>query len=100
MPDSRPADYYISCLEGPVFIDFNQAVNGSIYLKRISFDGYRCCTVTDHVSPMDEADARAFKKLTHTQSADQELTERIIKKTLAANRNILWKDALTEYGLR
>jgi hypothetical protein len=44
MPESRKADFYLGCLGGSVFIDFNLANENLISLCRISFDGYGCCT--------------------------------------------------------
>ena len=43
MPNSRPADYYLGCLGGSVFMDFNNYKNERVQLKRISVDGYGCC---------------------------------------------------------
>lgn len=99
MPDTRPAAYYISCLDGSVFMDFDNYGDGRICLKRISFDGYGCCSVTEEAIPMNEADSDAFKKLIETQLSDQAKFERIVKTTIANNKKFLWEDALTEYGL-
>ena len=48
MPDSRKADFYLGCLDGCVFIDFNLTSDRLISLRRISFDGYGCCNLLDN----------------------------------------------------
>jgi hypothetical protein len=99
MSDSRPADYYFNCLDGSVFIDFNDYEGGLIQLVRISFDGYGCCNLHDEAIPMDEFDSRIFKNLTTTATPDQSLLRTIIKKTLSANKHLIWEDALKHYAL-
>ena len=47
MPESRKADYYLSCLDSSVFIDFNRSNENLISLVRISFDGYGCCNLDE-----------------------------------------------------
>lgn len=99
MPASRPADHYLGCLEGSVFMDFDNTENGAIRLRRISFDGYGCCEVTGRVIPMDEADSRAFREMIETTFPDQSRLTTIVKKTIADNRELIWEDALKKYGL-
>lgn len=98
MPPTRLADYYLCYLGGCVFIDFNKNQAKQIQLIRISFDGYGCCNVTD-ATPMEPEDAKAFKAMMKTQILDQSLLIIIIKKTIAANKALLWEDALARYGL-
>ena len=98
MPDSRPADYYLGCLDGSVFIDFNNHGSKLVSLKRISFDGYGCCNLNDQVIPVDKEDSTAFKKMIKTQLIDQEILTTIIKKTITDNKKLLWEEALAEYG--
>jgi hypothetical protein len=98
MPDSRPADYYLGCLDDSVFIDFNNYNSEQVFLKRISFDGYGCCKLNDQVIPMSKDDSIALKKMMDTQSIDQEILTIIIKKTIKDNKKLIWEDALAEYG--
>lgn len=99
MPDTRPADYYLGCLEGSVFMDFDNHNNESIQLKRISFDGYGCCDLKDKAIPMNEVDSLAFKKIIETKLSDQSRLTTIVKKTILSNRKLIWEDALNEYDL-
>lgn len=98
MPPTRPADYYLCYLDGCVFIDFNKNQTQQIQLIRISFDGYGCCNLENAI-PMEPDDAKAFKAMMKTQILDQSLLMTIVKKTIAANKVLIWKDALTRYGL-
>jgi hypothetical protein len=99
MPSSRPADYYLGCLDGSVFIDFNNSHNNHIYLTRISFDGYGCCDIGDQAKPMDAIDSNNFKRIIYEQKINQNELSQIIKKTICNNKDLLWEDALIEYKL-
>src|ERR1044072_5895123 len=99
MPDSRPADYYLGCCEGSVYIDFDNYDNKRICLVRISFDGYGCCDMKDLAIPMNEVDSSAFKEIIKSELADQSQLTVIVKKTIFNNRDLIWEDALVEYGL-
>ena len=99
MPDTRQADYFLGCLEGSVFMDFDNYEDERIRLKRISFDGYGCCNLGDQAIPMNEVDSHAFKEITEAQLSDQSRLTTIVKKTISSNRKLIWEDALNEYGL-
>jgi hypothetical protein len=99
MPDTRPADYCLGCLDGSVFIDFDNDEVGRISLKRISFDGYGCCDVKGQAIPMNEADSQAFKEIIKARIPDQSRLTTIVKRTLLNNRKFIWEDALNKYGL-
>lgn len=98
MPPTRPAGYYLCYLDGCVFMDFNKNQTNQIQLVRISFDGYGCCNV-QNATPMDSNDAKAFTAMMKAQTLDQSLLLTIIKKTIAANKDLIWEDALAKYGL-
>lgn len=99
MPGSRPADYYLGCLDGSVFMDFDNCDNGCIRLSRISFDGYGCCNLKDRAAPMSEIDSQTFRSMLETEEPDQLQLTAIIKRTITSNRNLIWEDALKEYSL-
>jgi len=99
MPITRPATYYLGCMEGSIFMDFDHDEKNCIRLKRISFDGYDCCELKGYVVPMNEPDSNSFKEMIHQQLIDQLLLTAIVKRTIADNKAILWEDALTEYEL-
>jgi hypothetical protein len=99
MPETRPADYFLGCLGGSVFMDFDNYEDEQIRLKRISFDGYGCCDLEDQAIPMNEIDSKAFKEIVEAGLADQSRLTTIVKKNILNNRKLIWEDALNEYGL-
>lgn len=99
MPSIRPADYYLGCLDGCVFIDFNLTNNNCIYLRRISFDGYGCCDLDDFSTPMSKEDSQLFIDTYKRKDLDQVVMTLLIKKTIKNNKEHIWQDALKEYSL-
>lgn len=99
MPGSRPADYYLGCLEGSVFMDFDNCEHQRIRLSRISFDGYGCCELRDKAIPMSEIDSRNFIEMIRSQAHDRLRLTEIIRRTIRSNKALIWGDALSEYGL-
>jgi hypothetical protein len=81
-----------------VFLDFDDDDNDRVRLKRISFDGYGCCELGGEAASMDGADSRIFKESIVGHIADQSRLTLIIRKTIKDNRNLIWADALREYG--
>jgi hypothetical protein len=94
MPNTRPADYYLGCLEGSVFIDFDNCEDERIRLKRISFDRYGCYGLEDQVVPMDEVDSQSFKEIMEAGLSNQSLLITIVKKTIFINRKFISEVAL------
>lgn len=99
MPETRPADYYLGYFGGSVFIDFDNYSDTQISLKRISFDRYGCCNLGTESIPMSTADSRVFKEIIAAQLSDQLMLTTIIKNVILLNKQFIWEDALTEYGL-
>ncbi|MBP8193493.1 MAG: hypothetical protein KAX69_07795 [Chitinophagales bacterium] len=98
MPDSRPADYYLGCLEGCVFLDFNNKEE-KIALIRISFDGYGCCDLKENAIPLNDIDSEIFKNILQENINDQNIITQIVKKAIFLNKGNIWTDALKEYHL-
>lgn len=99
MPDTRPADYYLSCLGGCVFIDFNLGDNGLIYLRRISFDGYGCCSLGQETTPLSAPDSDLFQRTYSQDEIGQKTMTRLIKTATKLNESLFWDEPLREYGL-
>lgn len=99
MPDSRQADFYLGCLDGSVFIDFNQTTEGLISLCRISFDGYGCCNITDTKNLLNNELSKKFVEEISKDELDQEKLTPIVKEIIKANKSHIWTDALKEYNL-
>jgi hypothetical protein len=99
MPETRPADYYLGCLGGSVFMDFDKVPENRISLRRISFDGFGCCDLGHMAVPMSEVDSGIFKEAIKAGPLDSVLLTLLIKKTIVNNRKFIWEDALGEYDL-
>lgn len=98
MPKTRKADYHLGCLNGSVFIDFNNYKSNYICLKRISFDGYGCCNIGEEVIAINEINSLDFKSMIFSNNIDQSKLSSIIKDTVKENKDLIWEDALLEYG--
>lgn len=98
MPDSRKADFYLGCLEGSVFLDFNHETNNQISLCRISFDGYGCCAI-DNPKYLDEQLSKDFINEIIRDNLDQEKITKLVLELVQLNKDKIWKDALEEYNL-
>lgn len=99
MPGSRKADYYLGCLDGSVFIDFNYSKDNRISLVRISFDSYGCCNLNDNAKSLNITDSSEFVEEIEKEKLDQKSIERLVKKIIRINKDHIWSDALDEYGL-
>jgi hypothetical protein len=99
MPSSRQADYYLGCLDGCVFIDFNLTSNKLISLRRISFDGYGCCNLTDNANSLDFEKSSSFVAELTKKELDQDKLTPLIKEIIKINKEYIWTDALERYNL-
>lgn len=99
MPGSRPADYYLGCLDGSVFLDFADGKDDSISLIRISFDGYGCYDLKEQAVPISKDDSIAFRNTLQNGIQDQRLLETLVKKAILLNKATIRAEALNEYRL-
>jgi hypothetical protein len=98
MPESRKADFYLGCLDGSVFIDFNQSDKNLISLCRISFDSYGCCDIEKEVFVSRELSNQFLNEFGKKELDQTELTK-IVKEIIKLNEKSIWRDALEEYNL-
>jgi len=99
MPDSRIADFYLGCLDGSVFIDFNLTPNKLISLCRISFDGYGCCNLDSKEKYLDDQLSKDFVEQISKDNLDQEKVAKIVLELIRLNKDNIWTDALEQYNL-
>jgi hypothetical protein len=99
MPDSRIADYYLGCLDGSVFIDFNLTTDKLISLRRISFDGYGCCNLDNKAKFLDDKLSKDFVEQIGKDNLNQEKIAKIVLELIRLNKDHIWSDALEEYKL-
>lgn len=98
MPGSRKADFYLGCLDGSVFIDFNFTTDKRINLCRISFDGYGCCNLDNNAKCLDDISSKAFIDEIGKDNFDQEKITKIVLELIRLNKDNIWTDALEEYN--
>ena len=99
MPNTRKADFYLGCLDGCVFIDFNVTTDKLISLCRISFDGYGCCSLTDNSNQIDfEKSKKLIYEITKSELHQESLTPLVLE-LIKLNKEHIWTDALEEYNL-
>ncbi|GAL87394.1 hypothetical protein MYP_4624 [Sporocytophaga myxococcoides] len=99
MPAPRKADYYLGCLDGSVFIDLNLSDDNRIYLRRISFDGYGCCSLNDVVNCLSIEDSLRFIKEFKKETLDDRAIASLVKELIKINKDHIWADAIEEYDL-
>ena len=99
MPDTRKADFYLGCLDGSVFIDFNRTSDNLISLCRISFDGYGCCDITNKSNPLTLELSEKFVEEITKDKLDQEKLTGLVKESIKINQEYIWTEALMEYNL-
>ena len=99
MPDSRKADFYLGCLDGCVFLDFNYSTDKRINLCRISFDGYGCCNIDNNAKCLDSQLSKEFTDEIEKDNLDQEKITKFVLELIRLNKEYIWTDALEEYKL-
>ena len=99
MPDSRKADFYLGCLNGSVFIDFNLTTENLIRLCRISFDGYGCCNLDSNAECINNKLSKEFIQEFSKDNFDQKKVTEIVLELIRLNKENIWTDALEEYNL-
>ena len=98
---TRPCRYCLSMQDDSVFADFNVDENGCLYILRISYDGYGCCTLDSKIkigkidkikseSVINQIEANNFESLEMIQ---------IIREYFQENKEFLWEDALKDHDL-
>lgn len=99
MPETRKADFHLGCLDGSVFIDFNQSNDRLIKLCRISFDGYGCCNMAGTANTLNAEMSNRFIEEIQKDKLDQKELTALVKEIIRINREHIWTDALEEYNL-
>ncbi|WP_159025548.1 hypothetical protein [Aquimarina sp. Aq78] len=99
MPNTRKADFYLGCLDGSVFIDFNRIGNDQMSLVRISFDGYGCCNLDEKAEFLNKKESALLIEELNKEHLNQEAITALVKKAIKINKEHIWNDALEKYEL-
>lgn len=98
---NRPCRYCLALQDDSVFADFDVDQNGSLYLVRISFDGYGCCTPDSKVEVGRIEVAISKRLIFQIEASNFEGVEasKMLSEYFYENKQLLWEDALLEHGL-
>ena len=99
MPSSRKADFFLGCLDGSMFLDFNYTTDKRIYLCRISFDGYGCCNLDNDAKCLNPQSSKTFLDEIGKDNLNQEKITKIVLELIQLNKDSIWTDALEAYHL-
>lgn len=99
MPESRKADFYLGCLDGSVFLDFNYNTSKQIYLRRISFDGYGCCNINNNIQCLNEKSSIDFVNEISKTTLNQKKIKKLVLELIELNKDNIWLDSLEKYNL-
>lgn len=96
---TRPCCFCLCLQGGSVFADFNVDSEGRIYLVRISFDGYGCCSTEAKVSRMPLSESRTLIKWVSTNDVNRDEVREILYRYFELNANAIWQDAVEDHRL-
>lgn len=99
MPRSRPSRYCFALQDDSVFADFDLDDNGHVFLLRISFDRYGCCGTAEESTRMSFAESERFVGLIESNRISSEEFIQRLEHYFKQNKDVIWSDALEEYGL-
>jgi hypothetical protein len=100
-PHTRPCQYGLAFHDDSVFADFNVNENGSLYLVRISFDGYGCCypNAQEKLAEISVDNSKYLIKQMEADDFADPIVSKIIREYFSAIRASLWEDALKDHGI-
>ena len=99
MMSTRPCRFCLCLQGGSVFADFDTDDADRVILKRISFDGFGCCTVDDSITKMNLFDSRLLLDAVSSGVLDSTQVEDALRRYFQENTQVIWSDALAEHEL-
>lgn len=98
---TRPCRYCLALQDDSVFADFNVDEIGCLYLVRISFDGYGCCSLDSKIKIGRIEKFKSDSLIMQIEANDFENPEasKILKEYFRDNMESLWEDALKDHDL-
>ena len=95
--ESRPCRFCLSLQDDSVFADFDVDEEGHAFLRRISFDGYGCCSGEFKKMPL--ADSRILIESVERGVVEDPKIEVVLRTYLEENAGAIWEDALASHEL-
>src|SRR4051794_32875400 len=96
---TRPCSFCLCLQGGSVFADFDTDDAHIVSLRRISFDGYGCCSVGDSITKMSLADSRLLLDAIACGELATVEVEGVLRRYFRENKDVIWSDALAEHDL-
>lgn len=98
--NTRPCLFSVGMQDDSVFADFDKSTDGSLYLVRISFDGYGCCNLEAPFTYLSaEESEHLISSLEKTHWTTTSEISDILRAYFSTVRGKVWEDALNQYGL-
>ena len=94
---TRPCRFCLSLQDDSVFADFDVDEEGRAFLRRISFDGYGCCT--GEFRKMRLEDSRILIESVDRVAVDDPRIEVVLRTYFEENADVIWSDALASHEL-
>lgn len=95
----RPCRFSLSLQSDSVFADFDTDDDGRVYLCRISFDGFGCCSPENGIPRLPESESQILLRAVENGAIDQDPIRRILFQYFRETQNHVWHDALRHHGL-
>jgi hypothetical protein len=94
---TRPCRFCLSLQDGSVFADFDVDAETRAFLRRISFDGYGCCS--GDFKKMNSEDSRLLIEAVESGSVEDPKIETLLRRHFSENAGSIWSDALASHDL-
>jgi len=95
---TRPCKYCLALQDDSVFADFQMDEYGCLYLVRISYDGFGCCTPKISIGKIDAINSLHLITAIESDNFTTKVNE-ILRSYFHTNKDELWEDALLEHKL-
>lgn len=95
--ESRPCRFCLSLQDDSVFADFDVDEEGHAFLRRISFDGYGCCSGEFRKMALD--DSRLLIDSVQRGAVQDPKIEVVLRTYFEENAGVIWDDALATHEL-
>jgi hypothetical protein len=96
---TRPCSFCLCLQGGSVFADFDTDDSEIISLRRISFDGFGCCSVEGKTTSMSPDDSRLMLSAIAGGQLETPPVDDALRRYFRANSAVIWDDALAEHEL-
>jgi len=94
---TRPCRFCLGLQDDSVFADFDVDEKGCAFLRRISFDGFGCCSGDFKKMKLD--DSRVLIASIDRGIVEDPNIEKVLRSYFRENLDLIWSDALTSHEL-